>query len=91
MAKKKAIPKGQLGDWGDEVPEDVQDAADAYDKAHTSKSKATAKLNSARDNLVENMRAGSIRRVRIRNGEKCLVVDSTDRIKYEKPGEVPAG
>lgn len=78
---------GQLGDWGDKVPQVVQDAADEYDKAHTVKSKAQAKLNTAKDVLVEKMRANDVRRVRIRNGEKFLVVDSTDRIKYEKPAE----
>lgn len=37
MARKKKVPKGQLGDWLDEVPEDVQDASDNYVKAHTVK------------------------------------------------------
>ena len=40
MAKKEAAPKGQLGDWLDKVPQAVQAAADDYDKAHTTKSKA---------------------------------------------------
>ena len=52
MAKKKAkkkrgrtrtlaaVPKGQLGDWGDKVPQAVQEAADDYDGAHTAKTKS---------------------------------------------------
>jgi len=57
MAKKKATPKGQLGDWLDAIPEEVQEAADAYDKAHSAKSKAKGKLNTARDVPIEKIRS----------------------------------
>jgi hypothetical protein len=86
MAKKKP-PNGQLGDWQDDVPEVVQEAADDYDKAHTAKGKAQGKLNTAKDVLIEKMRANNVPKVRIRNGEKSLVVLATDQIKYEKPAE----
>lgn len=89
MAKRapKDVPVGQLGDWGDKYPEAVQTAADDYDKAHTAKGKAQGKLNTAKDNLIDRMKEHGVKRVRIRNGEKFLVVDSTDKIKYEKPAE----
>lgn len=87
MAKKKAPPKGQLGDWQDEVPEAVQAAADTYDKAHTAKNNAQGKLNTAKDNLVYSMRENKVEKVRIRNGEKFLKISSTDKISYEKPAE----
>lgn len=86
MAKRK-IPKGQLGDWADEFPEDVQEAADAYDRDYTSKTKATGKLNTAKDVLIDVMKANSLSRVRIRNGEKWLVVSATDKVTYTKPEE----
>ncbi len=88
MAKKKAaraVPAGQLGDWQDEIPEEVQSAADAYDAAHTAKSKAAAKLNTAKDSLIESMKANDVRRVRIRNGEKFLELGATDKVSYKKP------
>jgi hypothetical protein len=88
MAKKKA-PNGQLGDWQDSVPEEVQTAADEFDKAHTAKGKAAGKLNTAKDNLVATMRANGVESVRIRNGEKRLVIGSTDKINYKKPAAKP--
>jgi hypothetical protein len=91
MAKKaKAIPAGQLGDWQDEIPEEVQKCADAYDSAHTAKSKAQAKLNTAKDSLIESMKANNCPRVRIRSGEKFLVLDVKDGVRYEKPKEPTA-
>ncbi len=88
MAKKK--PAGQLGDWLEDIPDEVQKAADAYDAAHTAKSKAAGKLNTAKDSLIESMKANDVRRVRIRNGEKFLVIDTKDGVKYEKPKEPTA-
>jgi hypothetical protein len=88
MAKKKP-PNGQLGDWQDDVPEVVQEAADDYDKAHSAKTKAQGKLNTAKDTLVSKMRENEVDRVRIRNGEKLLVIGSTDKINYKKPAAKP--
>lgn len=91
MAKKKAaVPAGQLGDWQEEVPDEVQKCADAYDASHTAKGKASAKLNTAKDSLIESMKENSVNRVRIRNGEKFLVLDVKDGVRYEKPKEEPS-
>lgn len=93
MAKKaaKKAPTGQLGDWLDKVPAAVQAAADDYDKAHTTKSKAQGKLNTAKENLIASMRANGVTKVRIRNGDKILVVNAMDKISYAKPDEsIPA-
>ena len=91
MAKKAVAKKGQLGDWLDEVPDAVQDAADEYDKAHTTaKSNAQGKLNTAKENLIENMRLHGIKKVRIRNGEKFLVVSARDSaIDAARQAEIP--
>lgn len=86
---KKLIPAGQLGDWQEEIPDEVQKAADAYDAAHTAKSKAYAKLNTAKDSLVESMKEHGVQRVRIRNGEKFLELGATDKVSYKKPKEKP--
>lgn len=85
MAKKAAAKRLQLGDWLDEVPDAVQDAADDYDKAHTAKNKAQGKLNTAKENLIAKMRANGITKVRIRNGEKFLKISALDKITYQKP------
>lgn len=87
MAKRSINGQKSLGDFADKYPEAVQTAADEYDKSHSAKSKAQGKLNTAKDNLVSAMKEHNCPRVRIRNGEKFLVIDSTDRIKYEKPAE----
>lgn len=91
MAKKraKAAPVGQLGDWLEEIPEEVQKCADAYDSAHTAKSKAQGKLNTAKDSLIESMKANNCSRVRIRNGETFLELGATDKVSYKKPKEKP--
>ena len=85
MAKKKKTQKGQLGDWLEEVPEDVQDAADAFDKSHSAKSKADGKMNTARDTLVDLMNKNKVTKVSIRNGAKNLVLKVNEKISYEKP------
>lgn len=87
MAKKK--PRGQLGDWTDTIPEDVQEAADAYDSAHKAAQNAKAKFNSARDRVIEKMREKKIKRVPIRNGEKFLVYRAKDGVVIKKPQEKP--
>lgn len=90
MAKNRVVPAGQLGDWQDEIPDEVQKCADAYDAAHTSKSKASANLTTAKDSLIESMKEHGVNRVRIRNGEKYLVLDIKDGVRYEKPKEPTA-
>lgn len=94
-AKKKAAPKkaaskqGQLGDWLDKVPKHIQDAADEYDAAHRAKTKAQGKLNTAKEKLIEKMKKYKVPKVRVRNGEKWLRIDATDKVIYEKPQEPP--
>lgn len=88
MAKKKPA-KGQLGDWLDEIPEDVQAAADAYDKAHTDAQKAKAKFNTARETVITKMKDKKVNRVPIRNGEKFLVYRKKDGVVIKKPQDKP--
>lgn len=77
--------QGELGDWQPKIPKKVQDAADEYDKAHSAKSKATAALNTAKDNLIVAMRETKTERCPVRNGQKILVHDNLDKIRYEVP------
>jgi hypothetical protein len=69
-----------------EVPEAVQDAADAYSKALTAANKAKAKFNGAKEAAIEAMREEGIDRVRIQTdkGEKWLTILEEDKLKLEK-------
>lgn len=88
MAKARK-PKGQLGDWLDDIPEAVQKAADEYDKAHTDAQKAKGKFNTAKQNVIDKMREHKVKRVPIRNGEKFLVFRAKDGVVIKKPQEKP--
>lgn len=86
MAKAtKDAPAGQLGNWLDDVPEEVQELADAYDKAHTAKSNALGKLNTARDNLIAKMKETGCKRCPIRNGDKFLELEQDAKVRIKKP------
>lgn len=92
MGKKQAkrvgdVPAGQLADWGDDIPEEVRELAELYDKTHLAKSKASGKFNTAKDRLIAAMKEAGIPRCPVRNGSKTLAAYETDGIKYEKPAE----
>lgn len=82
-------PKGQLGDWLDEIPDEVAEAAEAYDAAHTAAQKAKGELNTAKDNLIEKMVETGCKRCPIRNGEKYLELQEREAVKYAKPRDNP--
>lgn len=82
MAK---VPNGQLGDWLDEIPEEVAKAAEKFDAAHTKAQKAKGDLNSAKDALIETMIETGCKRCPIRNGEKFLELQEVEKVKYAKP------
>ena len=93
MAKKKAATKkavnGQFPGMEEEVPEEVQDAVDVYDKALVAKSKASGKFNTAKQNAIDMMREHGVTRVRIRNGSKIMELTNTEKLILRKPEEQP--
>lgn len=86
MAKQQALNE----EWVDQVPEAVQEAADAYDEAHGKHQKSKEKLNTAKERVIERMKETGCPRVKIRNGEKWLVLHDHETVKIEKPQEHPA-
>ena len=88
MAKKKAAAKkattGQFPGMEDNVPEVVQNAVDARDKAMQAKNKATAKFNSADADALALMIEHDVKRVRFRNGTKALVMTDTHKLTIQK-------
>lgn len=86
----KKPPKGQLGDWLDDIPESVAEAAEVYDRTHTAAQKAKGKLNAAKENLIAAMVETGCKRCPIRNGEKFLELEETEKVKFAKPRENPA-
>ena len=83
----ESIPDGLLGDWADEVPDPLQQAADEYDSLYQKAANATSKSNAAREKCIDLMKKHNINRVRIRNGKKHLTLSTADRLKIEKPKE----
>ena len=85
VEKTESTPEGQLAAWLDQIPEEVQTAADAYDEAHQAQQEAKAATNSAREKVIETMKEHDCQRVPIRNGEKILTLGVTDKVTIEKP------
>ncbi len=82
--ESEEIPKGQLGDWGDKIPKDVQDAADEYIQSLREANKARENKNAAEDRCKLAMRANGIERIRIDEGGKFLVVEDVVKLKTQK-------
>ena len=97
MAKKRARrPNGDMepgnGDlgWGDAIPEAVEAAAEKYVKALRAKNKAAERVNTDKESLIETMRQHDIKRLRIDEGAKVLVLEEKDVVKIEKAKEPEA-
>lgn len=91
MAKKAAGPQGTLGDWQDQVPKAVQEAADLYSQALVAKGKAHGKFNSAKDSLIELMKSNKCLKVRVsyKDSEKIIELEELQNLKLRKPKEQP--
>lgn len=74
----------QLGDWLEQVPEEVQAAADERMRTLRAKNKANEKYNSASDACIEAMKKAGISRIRIDDGKKWLVCEDKPKLKTEK-------
>jgi len=70
------------------VPDEVKQAAEEYDAAHKAKGKAAKRFNNAKTKLLEAMEEHGVERVKIRNGEKFLEHEVTDKINYKKPEDL---
>jgi len=78
------VPAGQLGDWKEVLPKEVQDAVDEYVECMRETNEARGRKNAARDKCIEMMEAHEIERVPIDDGGKFLVCESVQKLKTEK-------
>ena len=77
------IPAGQLGDWKEVLPKEVQDAVDKYIDAMRESNAMREQKNAAKEACIEAMSNHEIERVRIDEGGKYLVCESVMRLKTE--------
>jgi hypothetical protein len=82
--ESEVIPKGQLGDWGDKIPQEVQDAADEYVASLREANKAREQKNAAEDRCIAKMREHGVPRIRIDEGGKFLVCEDVIKLKTQK-------
>ncbi len=80
----ESVPAGQLGDWLEKVPAEVQEAADEYVGFKREKQKAHESMNAARDRCIKKMKEHGVPKVRIDDGEKYLVCVDEAKLKTEK-------
>lgn len=78
------VPDGQLGDWLDRIPEEVQDAGEEYAKATETFNRAKTKRDQKKENLVELMLEHDVRRFPYRDGKKVFELDETQTVKIKK-------
>ena len=67
----------------DEIPEEVQSAADAYLKFRRAVAHNREKMNAALDALILRMHEADVSEMLIDDGEKKLVLSSKELIKIE--------
>lgn len=77
------IPPGQLGDWKEVLPKEVQDAVDKYIEAMREANALREQKNAAKLACIEAMQNHEIERVKIDDGGKYLVCESVMRLKTE--------
>lgn len=78
------MPDGQLGDWGDDVPQAVQEAADLYEEALLACNRMREARDAKKDSLIFQMKKHDVERVRIRNGEKIITLTDEPKVKVGK-------
>mgnify|MGYP001566533528 CR=1 FL=1 len=83
MGKQKRLAD-ENGFIDDDIPEEVQTAADEYMKCLRAANKAKEKVNGAKETCMEIMDRLDCRRVRIDDGAKLLILDDTKTLKTEK-------
>lgn len=80
----ESVPSGQLGDWLEEIPVEVRDAADSYISVLREYNAAKESMNYEKQNCIEKMKEHGVTRVRIDEGGKYLVCEDTVKLKTEK-------
>lgn len=78
------VPAGQLGDWKEVLPKEVQDAVDDYVECMRETNEARGRKNAAKDKCIDMMEANEIERVPIDDGGKFLVCENVRKLKTEK-------
>jgi hypothetical protein len=86
MARQK-----ELADWADQVPANVQEAADKYIDTLRRKAAATEKFNAAKHELIDAMKGAKCGRVRVnyKDGTKVLELEELDHLILRKPETPP--
>lgn len=82
--ESEPIPKGQLGDWRDKIPEPVQKATDGYVAQLRAYNAAKAEKDAAKSNCLAVMDEYGIDSVPIDEGGKRLVRFSEMKLKTAK-------
>ena len=83
MAKQKQFTDENGEEW-EKVPKAVQDAADEYVSKMQAANRAVERKNIAKENCIAAMREAKVGRIRIMDGAKALVIESTDSLKTQK-------
>ena len=89
--KKKAGQQKTLPGMQEEVPAEVQQAADDYAGSLAGKAKAMGKFNTARDNLIAAMESNNVPKVRVtyKQSEKIIELQNLKKLKLRKPAPPP--
>ena len=86
MAKNKVSEPKQKPlneDWVDQIPQEVQDAADKYDDAFRAQAKATRKRESTYDTVLSTMKETGCHKCLVRNGAKILRFKDDGKVVFE--------
>jgi hypothetical protein len=83
MARQKSL-ETEDGEILKPAPKKVQDAADAYASALRKLGNGKAKLNTAKDVLIDEMKKADCKTVEIDEGHKRIVLSEKDTLKIKK-------
>ena len=88
---EESVPKGQLGDWREKVPEEVQKATEDYVASLRDANKAREAMNNAKSQCLAVMDEHNIDSVPIDEGGKRLVRYSEMKLRTKKAEDEPEG
>jgi hypothetical protein len=90
-ATEESVPPGQLGDWREKIPPEVQRATDEYVSSLREANKAKEAMNNAKSNCLAVMDEYDIDSVPIDEGGKRLVRFSEMKLKTKKAEDEQQG
>jgi hypothetical protein len=77
-------PDGQLGDWLDQIPEEVQNAGEKYATAREAFNRAKSQMDGAKEVLIDTMEEHGVKRFPFRDGQKVFELDESTTVKIKK-------